>query len=169
MPVVSLDRSHRKLVILDRDGTVVKDAGQTNKQDELEWLPGIVPFLGWLVESNFSIAIASNQAGVAKGLFSVSDVLDFNFAMHEDLRRQIGYSFDAIVFCPHHPTDRCGCRKPNTGLITLLANMGVGNPVLMLGDSSSDLECAYNFGIPGILVSKNLQFIQDAKDFLTSL
>ena len=106
----------RGLVILDRDGVINRDSSEFVKTAD-EWvpLPGSIEAIAALCEAGFTIAVASNQSGLARGLFD-GNALD---AMHAKLRHHVetaGGSIARIEICPHGPDDGCDCRKPAPGL-----------------------------------------------------
>ena len=91
----------------------------------------------------------SNQSGVARGLISVDDVEAVNRRLGELLG-----PFDTMVVCPHGPDDRCGCRKPQPGLIDrAAAALGVEPAAcVVVGDIGADVEAAVAAGARAVLV-----------------
>ena len=144
----------RGLLILDRDGVINRDSPEFVKNvDEFEPLPGSIEAIASLHAAGYTIAVASNQSGLARGLFDRRALS----AMHRKLRRLVadaGGRIDRIVVCPHGPDDGCPCRKPAPGLLLRLArHYGValaGTPAI--GDSLRDLEAAQAAGAMPILV-----------------
>jgi D-glycero-D-manno-heptose 1,7-bisphosphate phosphatase len=143
-----------RLVILDRDGVINRDSPDFVKSAD-EWLPlpGSIDAVAALSDAGFRVAVASNQSGLARGLFGRS-ALD---AMHRKLRRLVaaaGGRVDRIVVCPHGPGDGCGCRKPAPGLYLRLArHYGISlDGVPAIGDSLRDLEAAAAAGATPVLV-----------------
>ena len=142
------------LVILDRDGVINRDSREYVKSAD-EWVPiaGSIEAIGRLTRAGFTVAVASNQSGLARGLYD-ERALD---AIHEKLNtlvREAGGAVDMIVFCPHGPDDGCDCRKPRPGLLNMLARHYdlslTGVPVV--GDSLRDLEAAAATGARPLLV-----------------
>ena len=144
----------RGLVILDRDGVINRDSKAFVKSaDEWQPLPGSIEAIGQLTRAGYTVAVASNQSGLARGLFSRRDLS----AMHRKLRRLVaaaGGRIDRIVVCPHGPDDDCRCRKPQAGLLLRLArHYGTSlENVPAIGDSRRDLEAALAAGATPILV-----------------
>ena len=143
-----------KLVILDRDGVINRDSKDFVKSAD-EWLPlpGSIDAIAALSADGFKIAIASNQSGLARGLFDEAALE----AMHAKLRALVeaaGGNVDHIVVCPHGPNDGCDCRKPEPGLYRQIAahfdTALDGVPVV--GDSLRDLEAALAAGAKPVLV-----------------
>lgn len=142
------------LVILDRDGVINRESREFVKSAE-EWLPiaGSIEAIGRLTRAGYTVAVASNQSGLARGLFDVP-ALDAMHAKLGELVAAAGGAVDMIVFCPHGPDDGCDCRKPKPGLLLQLARHYetdlTGVPVI--GDSLRDLEAALAVGARPILV-----------------
>jgi D-glycero-D-manno-heptose 1,7-bisphosphate phosphatase len=147
-------QADRGLVILDRDGVINRDSRSFVKSAE-EWLPlpGSIEAIAALHQAGFTVVVASNQSGLARGLFDRKALA----AMHRKLRRLAGRAggrVDRIVVCPHGPDDNCACRKPRPGLLERVARhyrTGLdGVPVI--GDSERDLVAAELAGARPILV-----------------
>ncbi|MGB5490377.1 MAG: D-glycero-beta-D-manno-heptose 1,7-bisphosphate 7-phosphatase [Woeseiaceae bacterium] len=144
----------RRLVILDRDGVINRESSAFVKSPA-EWLPlpGSIEAIAALSRAGFTVAVASNQSGLARGLFDRSALR----AMHRKLRRLVesaGGRVDRIEVCPHGPDDDCSCRKPKPGLIYRLARHFEVDPAdtTVIGDSLRDLQSAASAGARPILV-----------------
>ncbi len=151
---MAVRRGARGLVILDRDGVINRDSPEFVKSpDEWQPLPGSIEAIAALSKAGFTVAVASNQSGLARGLFDRNALR----AMHRKLRRLVaarGGRVDRIVVCPHGPGDGCGCRKPAPGLYLRLAKH-YGTPLdgtPAIGDSLRDLEAARAAGATPLLV-----------------
>jgi D-glycero-D-manno-heptose 1,7-bisphosphate phosphatase len=144
----------RGLLILDRDGVINRDSDAFVKSPA-EWLPlpGAIRAIADLSKAGYTVAVASNQSGLARGLFDRNALR----AMHRKLRRLVeaeGGQVDRIVVCPHGPDDGCACRKPRPGLLLRLArHYGTSlDGVPAIGDSLRDLQAAKAVGARPILV-----------------
>ena len=142
------------LVILDRDGVINRDSREYVKSAD-EWLPlpGSIEAIGRLSRAGYTVAVASNQSGLARGLFD-EPALD---GMHSKLKELVagaGGIVDRIVFCPHGPDEGCDCRKPKPGMLQQLArHYGTDlGQVPVIGDSLRDLEAALAAGARPVLV-----------------
>ena len=142
------------LLILDRDGVINQDSADFVKSPD-EWipLPGSIAAVASLSRAGYTVTVASNQSGLARGLFDRNALR----AMHRKFRALVaaeGGRVDRIVVCPHGPGDHCSCRKPKPGLLARLArHYGVtldGVPVI--GDSLRDLQAAATAGATPLLV-----------------
>lgn len=136
--------SEIRLIILDRDGVINEDSDHFVKNvAEFRLLPGSLEAIVKLNQAGIQIAVATNQSGLARGLFCL-DVLD---AMHEKLTRLVseaGGHISFIAYCPHGPHDACLCRKPKPGLLLQISQY-FSIPfehILVVGDSLRDLQAA---------------------------
>ena len=143
-----------KLIILDRDGTINQDSDEYIKSPA-EWkpIPGSLQAIARLSQGGWRIVVATNQSGIARGLF---DMAALN-AIHAEMHRVVnlaGGRIDAIFFCPHAADSSCACRKPKPGLLLEIASrMDVGlAEVPMVGDALRDLEAAAAAGAKPYLV-----------------
>ena len=143
-----------KLAILDRDGVINYDSDQYIKSPA-EWrpIPGSIEAIARLNQHGYHIAVATNQAGIGRGLFDMATLNAINDKMMELVFRQ-GGRIDALFFCPHTAAESCGCRKPRTGMFEEIASRFhtelKGVPVV--GDSLKDLQAAEAVGAQPILV-----------------
>ncbi|OED43434.1 D-glycero-beta-D-manno-heptose-1,7-bisphosphate 7-phosphatase [Endozoicomonas sp. (ex Bugula neritina AB1)] len=143
-----------KLIILDRDGVINEDSDHYIRSVD-EWIPipGSIKAIARLSKSGYSIAIATNQSGIARGYYPLSE-LD---AMHAKMNRLVqnqGGKIDCITFCPHGPKDGCDCRKPDTGLVDQIeARLKLSaKDSWFVGDSLKDLQCAIKKSCKPVLV-----------------
>jgi D-glycero-D-manno-heptose 1,7-bisphosphate phosphatase len=143
-----------KLAILDRDGTINQDSDQYIKSPA-EWkpVPGSLEAIARLTQRGWRVVVATNQSGIARGLFDMSTLN----AIHGEMHRAVGQAggrIDAIFFCPHAADSNCECRKPKPGLLReIAARFGVElEDVPMIGDSLRDVEAAAAAGAQPWLV-----------------
>lgn len=143
-----------KLVILDRDGVInVESSAYIKSPAEWRAIPGSLEAIRRLNRAGFTVVVATNQSGLARGLFARAD-LD---AIHRKMREAVaeaGGHIDRIFVCPHGPKDNCPCRKPRPGLLHEIAETyGLSlEGVPVVGDSARDLEAARKAGARPILV-----------------
>lgn len=143
-----------KLVILDRDGTINEDSAEYIKSvDEWEPLPGSMDAIARLNHAGWRVVVASNQSGLGRGLFEVSDLNDIHTKMHQQLA-MIGGRIDAVFYCPHSPDDACHCRKPAAGLFEQISDRYAMDlkGVPTVGDSVRDLVAGVTLGCEPHLV-----------------
>ena len=143
-----------KLIILDRDGVINEDSDEYIKSpDEFIPIPGSLEAIARLNHAGYTVLIATNQSGIARGYFTM-DTLN---QIHDKLKRLLGAyggRIDGIFFCPHGPDDNCQCRKPRPGLYEEIAhrlNTSL-DAVPAIGDSLRDLQAAQSLGASPVLV-----------------
>lgn len=143
-----------ELIVLDRDGVINHDSADYIKSAD-EWIPleGSIEAIALLCEKGYRVYIATNQAGLARGLFSPSDLDEIHNKLCQ-LVEKAGGKISGIFFCPHHPDESCSCRKPKPGLLEQIqesSNMSIsGAP--FVGDSLKDLQAAIASGAKPVLV-----------------
>ncbi len=147
-----------KLIILDRDGVINEDSDDYIKHpDEWHPLPGSLEAIARLHQAGWTIAIASNQSGLARGLFDITALTD----IHQKFRKalaQLGGTVDAIFVCPHGPDDSCLCRKPLPGLFYDIGHRFDTSleGVPAVGDSLRDLKASAAAGcLPWLVQTGN--------------
>lgn len=143
----------KRYVLLDRDGTVNVDRGYLNDPDELELIRGVGPALARLREQGLGLVIVSNQSGIGRGFLDELDLGRIHARLTELLAMD-GTALDGIYCCPHLPTDRCACRKPETALVALAAAEHGFDPAesFVVGDKACDIELGRRVGATTILV-----------------
>ena len=143
-----------KLVILDRDGVInVESSAYIKSPEEWRALPGSLEAIGRLHRAGFTVVVATNQSGLARGLFAKDDLQ----AIHAKMLRAVeaaGGRIQEIFICPHGPDDDCPCRKPRPGLLLQIAQQYDEElaDVPVVGDSARDLEAARRAGARPMLV-----------------
>jgi D-glycero-D-manno-heptose 1,7-bisphosphate phosphatase len=141
-----------KLVIFDKDGTLIASHGNrpANAIAEQELLPGVAEMCAALRAEGHTLAIASNQGGVAFGFITASQA----YGLVAHAARLIGARDFAV--CPHHPQGKleayaieCECRKPKPGmLLSLMERLGYSaDDTIYIGDQESDRQAAREAGV----------------------
>jgi D-glycero-D-manno-heptose 1,7-bisphosphate phosphatase len=143
-----------RLVILDRDGVINEDSDDFVKSED-EWIPipGSLESITRLNHAGIPVAIATNQSGIGRGLFTLHDLNRMHAKFQRELAR-FGGHIDGIFFCPHTPEARCTCRKPAPGLLRSISQR-FGLPLAgipVIGDSKRDADAALAAGANPLLV-----------------
>lgn len=153
------------LVILDRDGVINEDSDAFIKRlDEWIPLPGSIDAIARLSRGGYSVAVATNQSGLGRGLFGIAELE----AMHRRLLQLViaaGGMIDGIYYCPHRPDEGCTCRKPLPGMLDAIAR-DLGQPLAgapVVGDSLRDLEAGLARGCTPYLVRTGKGAATEAK------
>lgn len=148
-------------VFFDRDGVLNEDRGYVYRIEDLALPPDLGPGLQALVKAGLQLVVVSNQSGVARGYYGLEDVHAFNRALAKKIKDLWDVDFAAFYVCPHYPggliaeyAKDCACRKPGTKLLEDAAkDLGLNlQSSFLIGDKSSDIECALRAGVAGIQV-----------------
>lgn len=149
-----------KVIFLDRDGVINRypgDRDYVKSWKEFHFLPRVKEGLKRLAGSGFKVFIISNQAGVAKGLFSRQKLALITRNMLKGLGG--GIKISGVYYCTHLNEDNCGCRKPKTGLINLAEGRLKKDKERIdsknsyfVGDTIRDIETGKNARLKTILV-----------------
>lgn len=147
--------SRRRAAFIDRDGVINRELGYVHKAADFHLLPGVVSGLQALQGAGFQLVVVTNQAGIARGLYTEHDYAVLTAHMRALLRDQ-GVELAAVYHCPHHPsagigpyrTD-CRCRKPAPGMLLDAArdlDLDLAASVL-IGDKASDIQAGRRAGV----------------------
>ncbi len=143
-----------RIIILDRDGVINEDSDEYIKSAE-EWIPvpGSLEAVAQLNRAGWRVLVATNQSGVARGLFDIDTLMHIHDKMHR-LVEEAGGKIEAVFFCAHGPDDGCNCRKPRPGLLQeIAARLRIDlQDVPVVGDSLRDIEAAQAVSARPILV-----------------
>ncbi|MEE3715933.1 HAD family hydrolase [Tumidithrix elongata RA019] len=140
-------------VLLDRDGTIIKDCHYLSDPDLVELLPGAAEGLRQLQALGLGLVVVTNQSPIGRGWFDDRRLEE----IHQRLRALLvdeGVNLDGIYYCPHLPEDRCACRKPNRGMVdSAVRDFNFEpNTSFAIGDKPCDIELGQNIGATTFLV-----------------
>lgn len=140
-----------RLAMFDRDGTINVDTGHLHRIEDCELIGDTIEIMRHYTDDpDWRIAVVTNQAGIAKGMYEKTDMRDLHRAMASKLRR-LGVEVDAWYFCPHHPdfTGECECRKPKPDmLLRAMRDFGADpSQCVMYGDTEKDELAAKAAGV----------------------
>ncbi|MCX7724363.1 MAG: lipopolysaccharide heptosyltransferase II [Thermodesulfovibrio sp.] len=151
----------KKAVFFDRDGTLCRDAHYLNRWEDFEVFPHIER-LNELKKLGFLLIGVTNQSGIARGIIKEDFVREVNQFFIDK------YGFDDFFYCPHHPDDRCFCRKPNPGM-PLIARYKYGidfKKSYVVGDKDIDMQLAHMIGAKGILINKDARDLKEVVEII---
>jgi D-glycero-D-manno-heptose 1,7-bisphosphate phosphatase len=162
-PRAETRRPTNKVVVLDRDGTIVVDRHYLADPDDLKFEAGAESGLRKMSEMGFRLVVITNQSGIARGFLSLPRLEE----IHERLRQMlhsIGVRLEGIYFCPHAPGEGCECRKPNLGLMRQAsAELGFDmSESIVIGDKDSDVEFGRRAGALTLQIGKPESQLQSA-------
>lgn len=148
-----------KAAFFDRDGTINVNYGHVYRCEDLKFVHGIPEIIREYNDEGIPVIVVTNQAGIAKGIYTEADMQRFHAYMNEQLKQQYGAHIDYFYFCPHHPeyTGFCACRKPNAGLFFRAAEeLSISlSESIMYGDTDSDREAAKAAGLHRFVLVKD--------------
>jgi histidinol-phosphate phosphatase family protein len=141
------------VVLLDRDGTIIVDRDYLDDPSGLEFIAGAADGLRSLCVQGYRLVVITNQSGVGRGLFSLEQLEKIHRRLRE-MVRDAGADLAGIYFCPHRPEEHCGCRKPETGLVTQAVADLKFDPAaaIVIGDKASDVELGRRIRARTILI-----------------
>lgn len=170
-----------KIVFLDRDGVINKDpgfGGYVTCWEEFQFLPRALKALRKLNQAGYKTIIISNQAGVAKGLYTLEDLDEITKNMLDEIKKA-GGEICSVHYCPHKDEDNCSCRKPKTGLFSqALRGSSIDfSKTYFIGDHSRDMLAGKSIGCKTIFVLSGNTRLEDldvqpdfvAKDLLEAV
>ncbi|UOQ65075.1 D-glycero-alpha-D-manno-heptose-1,7-bisphosphate 7-phosphatase [Hymenobacter volaticus] len=143
-----------KAVFLDRDGVLNHEIGDYVWQpDKFVVMEGVPESLAQLKRAGYYLIVVTNQAGIAKGLYTAADVQ----ACHAKLQAVCGNLLDALYFAPAHPSvSESLLRKPDSLMLEKALARFHLDPAQcwMVGDRYRDMEAGKKAGVHSILVGE---------------
>lgn len=139
-------KKENKALFLDRDGVINEDIGYPYKAEHIVFRDGIFSLCKIARKKGYILVVVTNQAGVAKGIYTESDVKSLHVWMAEQfLSHEIEIA--GFYYCPYHKNGTVpeyiqdsDCRKPRPGMI-LKASDDLGIDIkksVIVGDKPSD-------------------------------
>ncbi len=149
----------KKVLFIDRDGTLIIEPPedfQVDTLEELEYVPGMFRYLSTIVdELDYDLVMVSNQDGLGTARYLEEDFMKVQCKMLQALRNE-GIVFSNILIDRSFPEENSPNRKPGTGLLTgyMKGDYDLKNS-FVIGDRMSDMQLAVNLGCKGIRMLKN--------------
>jgi len=137
-----------KTIFLDRDGVINIEKNYVYKIEDFEFINGIFSACKYLNELGYKIIIVTNQSGISRNLYSDNDFKKLTFWMKEQFLLN-GIEILDVFYCPHLPIQKCGCRKPEPGMLNeakIKYSIDMENSWL-IGDKEVDISAANNANI----------------------
>jgi imidazoleglycerol-phosphate dehydratase/histidinol-phosphatase len=145
----------KKVLFVDRDGTILAEPPEDYQVDSLEkldFIPGAISGLSSLAQLDYELVLASNQDGLGSNTFPEETFWPAHIKMMRVLAGE-GVFFDNQLVDPTFPQDNMPTRKPGTGMF---GDYMTGEYDLaasyVIGDRLTDVELAYNLGAKAILL-----------------
>jgi len=157
----------KKILFIDRDGTIIKEPPidfQVDSLQKLEFIPKVIRNLYEIrKKSDYLIVLVSNQDGMGTDLFPTETFREPHEKMLTTLKNE-GFEFDAEHIDPSLPEENSPNRKPGIGMLTGYFNsMYDLENSLVIGDRLTDVQLAKNLGCKAIWFADKAQANQLAK------
>jgi histidinol-phosphate phosphatase family protein len=147
-------------ILLDRDGTIIVDHGYVGSVERVEFIDGAAEAIAKFNRARIPVAVLSNQAGVARGLYGLDDVARVHQYIADRLEPH-GAHVDLFVYCPYHPAGVVAAfartsedRKPRPGM-AMAAQSKLNLDLTaswVVGDRPEDIGLAEAVGASAIYV-----------------
>lgn len=137
--------SKRRVLFLDRDGTINIDKHYVYRTEDFEWVPGIAELCRSARGAGYDIVVVTNQSGIERGYFTEEDYERFTQFMREQFEAEGVQLLDVL----HCPWLKHADRKPEPGLFLRAAerwNIDM-EASLSLGDKPRDVQAGINAGV----------------------
>lgn len=155
-----MSASPRWALFLDRDGVLIENRPDyVRTLEQVAFIPGAAEAIAAFNQNfpNVPVIVASNQAGVGRGLIAPETVAAINAAIQTHAQAA-GGQITAFYICPHRADEHCPCRKPKPGLLhNAAAEHGLQLIAsVMIGDSATDVLAARAAGVQPLFVQTGL-------------
>lgn len=146
-------RPAERVVVLDRDGTVIAERHYLSNPKHVELLPGVGRALRELNQMGLRLVVLTNQSAVGRGWLTLRRLEEIHERLTALLEAE-GVRLAGIYYCAHTPEDSCACRKPQPGLLEQAAHEHGFDPhrSFVIGDKPCDVELGRRVGATTLLV-----------------
>ena len=170
MPLTEEFFKEKKVVFLDRDGTInvrAPKACYIEKPEDFVWLDGAKEALKKLKDNGVMTVLISNQPGIARGNLTEETLQDIHNKMQSDLA-QIHAEIDHIYYCPHNWDEGCECRKPKPGMLYMAQrDLSIDlTKCVLFGDDERDIEAGEAARVNSVLITEEYPLINAVEDYL---
>ncbi len=141
----------RPAAFLDRDGVLNVDHGYTHRPEDLQWQMGAKEAIRYLNDHGYLTLVVTNQAGIARGLYTEDHMHAFHACMQAELA-EVGAHIDQFYHCPFHKDGTVAAfthpnhpdRKPNPGMLQRALSDWPNDAArsFLIGDRDSDIQAA---------------------------
>jgi histidinol-phosphate phosphatase family protein len=162
-------------ILLDRDGTIIVDHGYVGSVDRVEFIEGAPEAIARFNRAEIPVAVVTNQAGVARGLYGIDDVA----RVHQHIEAHLAEyraRIDLFLYCPYHPEGIVEAfartsedRKPRPGMANAAAsalNLDLTSS-WVVGDRQEDIGLAQAVGASAVYLGTDDYQLPGVWSFLT--
>lgn len=149
----------KKVLFIDRDGTLIwepPDTFQIDSFEKLKFLPGVFTYLGKIAkELDYVLVMVTNQDGLGTDSFPENTFWPVQDFIIEALQKE-GIIFSEVCIDKSFESENKPTRKPNTGMLTnyLKSSYDLKNS-FVIGDRLTDVKLAENLGCKSIFIKNN--------------
>lgn len=156
----------KKIVILDRDGTIIENIDYLNDENLIRYLPNCIETLKFLTRLNYHLFIVTNQSGISRGLISKNQYKNVTSKIRSELLLN-DVRIIEVKHCPHSPEDNCVCRKPKVALgLEIIEQYDVDiSRSFVIGDSFSDIDFGDSLKFKTILINNRESYLNADYEF----
>ena len=148
----------KKILFIDRDGTIIKEPPidyQVDSLEKLEFYPGVFRYLGKIArELDYLLVMVTNQDGLGTSSFPEEDFWPAHNKMLQTLEGEDIF-FDEILIDKSFEEEGLPSRKPGTAMLSQYMNGDYDlSASYVIGDRLSDIQLAKNLGASGIFIGE---------------
>ena len=159
--------SSKKLLILDRDGTINKDPdGYSHDMRSCSLFEDVYKLFE-TIDTIINICVVTNQSGIGRGIYKEKQMHEFNSQINKLIKLKTNHDgINKFFFCPHKPSENCDCRKPKNKLVIEALNFYncEAKNALLIGDKISDCIAGISVGVDSYLLKRGSQNFGSTKD-----
>ncbi|GAB1855629.1 bifunctional histidinol-phosphatase/imidazoleglycerol-phosphate dehydratase HisB [Flavobacteriaceae bacterium MHTCC 0001] len=150
----------KKILFIDRDGTLVLEPPidyQLDSLEKLEFYPKVFQYMAKIAsELDYELVMVTNQDGLGTDAFPEDTFWPAQNKIIDAFKRE-GVEFSEIHIDKTFPHENAETRKPRTGLLTKYFDANTYDLAnsFVLGDRITDMELAKNLGARGIYLSED--------------
>lgn len=148
----------KKILFIDRDGTLVVEPPidkQLDSLEKLEFLPGVFQYLAAIAsELDYELVMVTNQDGLGTDAFPEDTFWPAQNKVIEAFANE-GIRFSEVLIDRSLPEQNLPTRKPGTAMLThyMKGNYDLQNSYV-IGDRLTDIQLAQNLGCKSIYIGK---------------
>ena len=158
----------KKLLILDRDGTINKDkCGYSHDMRSCSLFADVYKLFE-MIDTIINICVVTNQSGIGRGFYKEEHMHEFNTQINKLIKLKTNHDgIDKFFFCPHKPSDDCECRKPKNKLVIEALRYYKCEPenAILIGDKISDCLAGISVGVDSFLLQRENEIFDYSKDY----
>ena len=148
----------KKVLFIDRDGTIVVEPSidlQLDSLEKLEFYPGVFQGLSKIArEFDYELVMVTNQDGLGTDSFPEDTFWPTHNKIIQAFKNE-GIEFSEILIDKSFPADNAPTRKPGTGMFSKYIHGAYDlEKSYVIGDRPTDIELAKNLGAQGIFLGE---------------